>query len=89
MSLVAKPNFSDISKDMSRALLFSSNRYGADLVPECVQTVEGARYRLQRNGSITVSRDCFWLKICKVINFQCLLSSKFMLCFFLDLFCKI
>ena len=59
MSLVAKPNFSDISKDMSRALLFSSNRYGADLVPECVQTVEGARYRLQRNGSITVSRDWF------------------------------
>ncbi|ESO01363.1 hypothetical protein HELRODRAFT_174918 [Helobdella robusta] len=53
MSLVAKPSFSDITKDMSRSLLFSS-RHGAELVPQCMQIVESARYRMQRNGATTI-----------------------------------
>lgn len=54
--LKAKPDcvFSDLSKDMSVTLLFSSSGYGPHLMAQCDEVTQASRYRYHRNGAVTV-----------------------------------
>lgn len=54
LSILTNPSFSDLSKDMSVTLLFSSSGYGPHLMTQYDDVAQASRYRYHRNGAVTV-----------------------------------
>lgn len=54
LSIQPNASFSDLSKDMSVTLLFSSSGYGPHLMTQYDDVAQASRYRFHRNGAVTV-----------------------------------
>ena len=48
------PHFSDMSKDSTVTLLFSSSGYGPEVIPQCEDVVRSSKYMTNPNGTVVM-----------------------------------